>query len=238
MIELRQGDWRIALADVQECDVLISDPPYGQETHDGWNAGEKQVRLATGQSTRTAISYVCWSPDDVAEFVAYWSERTRGWMACMTSDDLIPAWKAAYRAAGRYAFAPVPIKQVRPRLLGDGPASWFVYLMVARPRNREFATWGCLRGGYESITEKHGVVAGAKPVSLMRDIVTDYSRPGDLIVDPCAGGATTLIAARMEGRRAIGAEVTPETFAKAQARLAELPGETSAGQTSLFGGTR
>jgi hypothetical protein len=176
-IDLRLGDWRDALKD-ETCDALLTDPPYGQETHEGWNAGEKQVRDATGQATRTAISYDHWTPADVAEFVASWSPRCRGWMACMTSDDLIPAWKAAYRAAGRYAFAPVPIKQVRPRLLGDGPASWFVYLMVARPRNREYATWGCLRGGYDSHCEKHGVVAGAKPVELMRDVVRDYSRSG------------------------------------------------------------
>lgn len=233
--ELRLGDWRTTLADVETCDALISDPPYGQETHEGWNAGEKQVRTATGQSTRTAISYVHWTPDDVAEFVASWSARTRGWMACMTSDDLIPAWKAAYREAGRYAFAPVPIKQVRPRLLGDGPASWFVYLMVARPRNREYATWGCLRGGYESHTEKHGVVAGAKPVELMREVVRDYSRAGELVVDPCAGGATTLLAARLEGRRAIGSEVVADHHEKALKRLERLPSDSALGQKSLFG---
>lgn len=233
-IDLRLGDWREVLADV-ECDTLISDPPYGKETHEGWNAGEKQVRSATGQSTRTAISYDHWTPADVKEFVASWSPRVRGWIACMTSDDLIPTWKAAFSAAGRYPFAPVPIKQVRPRLLGDGPASWFVYLMVARPRNREFATWGCLRGGYDSHSEKRGVVAGAKPVELMREIVKDYSRPGDLVVDPCSGGATTLLAAKLEGRRAIGAEVVSENYEKAKARCSELPVETSySAQRVLF----
>jgi hypothetical protein len=224
-IDLRFGDWRHTLADVT-CDALIADPPYGSTTHEGWNAGEKQVRSATGQSTRTAISYVHWTPDDVSEFVASWAPRCRGWMACMTSDDLIPAWKAAYAAAGRYPFAPVPIKQVRPRLLGDGPASWFVYLMVARPRNREYATWGCLRGGYDSFCEKKGVVAGAKPVELMREIVRDYSRPDELVCDPTCGGATTLLAARLEGRRAVGAEVNATNFEKALARCAVLPAET------------
>ena len=53
----------------------------------------------------------------------------------------------------------------------------------------------------------------------MRAIVRDYSEPGDLVVDPCAGGGTTLLAAVMEGRRAIGAEMDPATFDKAVARL-------------------
>jgi site-specific DNA-methyltransferase (adenine-specific) len=64
----------------------------------------------------------------------------------------------------------------------------------------------------------------------MRAIVRDYSRPGDLIVDPYAGGATTLLAAAMEGRRAIGAECDPKTFALAVKRLA------SGYQPNLFSG--
>jgi site-specific DNA-methyltransferase (adenine-specific) len=47
----------------------------------------------------------------------------------------------------------------------------------------------------------------------------DDSRPGDLICDPCAGGGTTLLAAVIEGRRAIGAECDPETFELAVRRL-------------------
>ena len=64
------------------------------------------------------------------------------------------------------------------------------------------------------------LVVGGKPLDLMRAIVRDYSRPGDLICDPCAGGATTLLAAAMEGRRAVGAEIDHETYAKASARIA------------------
>ncbi len=53
----------------------------------------------------------------------------------------------------------------------------------------------------------------------MRAVVRDYSEPGDLIVDPFAGGGSTLRAAVIEGRRAIGAEIDPDTYAKAVERL-------------------
>ncbi len=53
----------------------------------------------------------------------------------------------------------------------------------------------------------------------MRLIVRDYSRPGDLIVDPYAGSGTTLLAAAMEGRRCIGAEMDPKTWKLAGKRL-------------------
>lgn len=62
---------------------------------------------------------------------------------------------------------------------------------------------------------------GGKPLWLMRAIVGDYTNPGDVVVDPCAGGGTTLIAAAELGCTAIGAELDPETYAKAQARIAK-----------------
>jgi site-specific DNA-methyltransferase (adenine-specific) len=73
---------------------------------------------------------------------------------------------------------------------------------------------GTVRHGHD-----HHGVRGAKSVATMRAIIRDYTRPGDLIVDPYAGGGTTLLAAVIEGRRAIGAEMDPETFKKARRRL-------------------
>ena len=56
-------------------------------------------------------------------------------------------------------------------------------------------------------------------MDLMCGIVRDYSKDGDLICDPCAGGATTLLAAVSQGRRAVGSEMDPETYKKAQQRI-------------------
>ena len=55
---------------------------------------------------------------------------------------------------------------------------------------------------------------------LARDVVRHYSRPGALVMDPYAGTGTTLIAARMQGRPSIGAEIDPDTYAMAQRRIA------------------
>jgi site-specific DNA-methyltransferase (adenine-specific) len=212
VIDLRCGDWHTALADVEMVDTVIADPPYGPGTHSG-NADRLE------DMGRSALNYSPWTAEDVSAFVACWSVRCSGWMTCMTSDDLIPAYRAAYRDAGRFSFAPVPILQHRPRLSGDGPGSGAVYLMAARPRDRCFMSWGSLPCWYMSEPARDGV-PGGKPLALMRSIVRDYTRPGDLVCDPCAGGATALLAAAIEGRRAIGAELDPETFAKAQARIA------------------
>ena len=231
--DLRLGRWEDVLADV-ECDVLICDPPYSERTHDGHFAGCSDKKDAWAARTgrddkrrrRRAITYASWTADDVARFVASWSPRTRGWMVCLTSHDLCEAYSSAFAAAGRYCFAPLPFVEPGkcPRLSGDGPASWTCWIMVARPSSREYQRWGSLDGAYvfpKGTVEQIRGVVGGKPVALMRAIVRDYSRPGDLICDPTAGLATTGVAALTMGRRFVGSECDPETYEKGRKRLSE-----------------
>ena len=91
-------------------------------------------------------------------------------------------------------------------------------LVVARPRTREAAKWRALPGAYVSHKTNDKMQRG-KPLDVMRQIVRDYSNEGDSVVDLCAGYGTTLLAAAIEGRTAIGAEMDPETHAKATRRL-------------------
>lgn len=218
--QLYAGRWQDALAQIDRVDAVICDPPYGARTHDGWNAGEKQFRDITGQATRTAITYDAMTPSEVRAFVEAWAPRCRGWIVAFTSHDLVPAYVEALEGAGRYVFAPLPFFSPgsRVRLSGDGPSSWTCWIVVARPRTVEFTRWGTLPGGYVFPPEDCEVVGG-KPLGLMRAIVRDYSRPGDLVCDPFVGSGTTLLAAVMEGRRAVGAEQKPEHFEIARARL-------------------
>jgi site-specific DNA-methyltransferase (adenine-specific) len=58
-----------------------------------------------------------------------------------------------------------------------------------------------------------------KPLDIMRWIVSKL--PGGVALDPFAGSATTLIAARERGMDAIGIERDPEYFAIAECRIAE-----------------
>ena len=227
-MDLRLGDYREVLADVV-CQAVICDPPYGQRTHQGRRTDRdgRFVRPGSGWVSERGLDYAHWTPDDVSAFVQFWAPRCKGWFACMTSHDLVPHWLAAYDAAGLYSFAPLAI--VTPgsniRLCGDGPSSWTVWLVVARPKTMR--AWGTLPGayvfGHGGTERKLNPVAGGKSPELMRALVRDYSRPGDLVCDPCAGGGTTLLAAAQTGRRAIGSELDPVTHAKALKRLANTP---------------
>ena len=198
----------------------------------------RRAELA-GATQRRPITYTHWTPDDVHAFVRWAHPRTRGWMVCMCDHVLAPHYVAAMESVGRYVFAPLVwyAPGSRVRMTGDGPACWVVYIIVSRPRSRAFSKWGSLPGGYSgaSDTRAHKEAhIGGKPLRLMRDLVHDYSRPGDIVCDPFAGYGTTLVAARAEGRRAIGSELDAETYAIAARRCAELPPSTDE-QPSLFG---
>jgi DNA modification methylase len=50
------------------------------------------------------------------------------------------------------------------------------------------------------------------PLELARRCVRLWSRPGDTVCDPYSGSGTTMIAAYLEGRKFIGAELMPVHF--------------------------
>ncbi len=210
--ELRLGDWRTALAGV-EVDCVMSDPPYSARTHDGQND------TFNDGSARREISYEKWTSADVRSFVDAWAPRNRGWFVCLSDSELCGAYREAYEANGLTGFAPVGIliPGMTVRMCGDGPSSWMLYANVARPKR--LSKWGTLAGGYTGGPGER-VHIGGKPLWLMRALIRDYTKPGDLVCDPCAGAATTLLAAGMENRRAIGAEIDPATHAVAVKRLA------------------
>lgn len=204
------------MADVGEVDALICDPPYGARTHKGHRHSDTE-----DGSDRRAISYANWTPEQAREFVLSWAPKCNGWMAIMSCSQLAKVYEDAYEDCGRISFAPVACvtRGMTVRMAGDGPSNWTVYLSVSRPRTAKMKAWGALNGAY-IVTRKGEQHIGGKPISLMNAIIRDYTKPGDLVCDPCAGMATTAIACSSLGRRFVGSEIDPETYAKAQKRLA------------------
>lgn len=221
-IDLRLGDWQAVLCDVATVDALITDAPFGPRVHAGSRAFGRP-RADGAPLDGLGPGYDAWTEEHVGEFVAAWAPRVRGWFACMASHDMTGWYQRAYQAAGLYAFAPVPlvIRGMSVRLAGDGPSSWSVYLMVARPRTQEFSRWGTLPGAYVVAPSRGAKGGRGKPRALLEAIVRDYSRAGDLVCDPLAGWGSTLIAAAALGRRAVGAERDEDAHAEALTRIRE-----------------
>lgn len=235
MPDLRLGRYQDVLADV-ECDAIVADPPYSARTHNSHDAGAtlanrgRWKRSDGGEDRcrpRSELVYPAWGDAEIEEFVAFWAPRCRGWFVVLSDSDLCLSWRRSFELHGLTGFQPLPcvIPGMTVRLSGDGPSSWAIYANVARPKRLH--KWGTLGGAY-GVHPQSGSLCGGqgerehiggKPIWLMRALIRDYTKRGDLICDPTAGAATTLIAAYEEGRRGIGAEVDPETHEKGVARL-------------------
>lgn len=62
-----------------------------------------------------------------------------------------------------------------------------------------------------------------KPVPLLQELIESSTRVGERVLDPFAGVGSTLVAAYLEGRRAVGIELS-ETYCRIAAeRLSTLP---------------
>ncbi len=185
---------------------VITDPPYSGRTHKGHDA--KAGRAKDGVSRRE-LGYSAIGEDDTREIARTLDKCCAGWVVALSDSDQHNWYRSEWGRCGRTTFQPLPclIKGMTVRLMGDGPSSWAVYANVAR--TKKLRDWGTLPGGYSGPREKQYRVGG-KPMWLMSAIVRDYSKRGDVILDPFAGGGTTLRAAVDLGRRAIGVEIDEE----------------------------
>jgi DNA modification methylase len=59
--------------------------------------------------------------------------------------------------------------------------------------------------------EEQGIAGykGATPSYIIWNLLQRYTKPSDLVIDPCAGSGTTLDVARDLGRRALGYDLNP-----------------------------
>ena len=58
-----------------------------------------------------------------------------------------------------------------------------------------------------------------KPIKLLRRLIEIFTDRGDVVIDPCAGSASTLRAAAELGRRAFGFEIKKQFFEDAKQKM-------------------
>lgn len=66
-----------------------------------------------------------------------------------------------------------------------------------------------LKTGFGKLREPH---RHQSPLPLVECFIRTYTKPGDLVVDPFAGGGTTLVAAERLGRRGFGFDIDAESI--------------------------
>ncbi|MEM9072856.1 MAG: DNA methyltransferase [Myxococcota bacterium] len=223
-ISLYQGRWEDRLSVLPESYQLITDPPYSKRTAEGQRSSGHKTSSAPGyDKTQSKIDYGYITEEDAHALVTMHVDNLKRWIIVFGDHQSVRWIQEACTEHGLYDFPPVAWAKTdaAPRFMADGPPPWLERIAVARTRNKLSREEKRHRQGYYLGASRHKdqVVIGGKPLWLMQAVIRDYSEAGDTIVDPYAGGASTLLAAAIEGRKAIGFERSSSTFAKAVARL-------------------
>jgi len=240
-IQLYHGDMREVLPDLAvQADIVVADPPY-EETEqpwDQWPDGWVDV-AATATRSMWCFGSLRMFFEHLAEFDAWKPSQDVIWeKTCGTSmradrfgriHESIVHW---YR--GRWS----DLYVAPPREKHYGPDKG-----TKRNPGSRMGHWGHERPGdvlhhddgtrlIRSVMRApnlrgRGIHRNEKPVGILTPLIEYACPPGGLVLDPFAGSGSTLEAARLTGRRAIGIE-RHEPYAEAAARrLAQAPLETA-----------
>lgn len=198
----------------ESVDAIITDPPYGIDYHS----------KGTGASIKNDKAPFIWFLYDAFRVLKSGASG-RGTLICFTRWDVEQTFIDAIRLAGFNVKSEVIWNKVLHGM-GDCKAQF-----APTHENIVFAIKGkfSFPGHRPNDLITHQKLNGPqmihpteKPVSLLADLITAVTKPGDLILDPFAGSGSTLVAAKKTGRRFIGVELDGEYFEKAQRRIEEV----------------
>lgn len=86
-------------------------------------------------------------------------------------------------------------------------------------RNNGKMIFNCIDWPRDNESEK--IHPTQKPVELLKTLISIFTDEGDVVIDPCAGSGSTLIAAERLGRKAFGFEIKKDFCLKANKWLQE-----------------
>jgi site-specific DNA-methyltransferase (adenine-specific) len=213
------GDCRDVLPVLPEpADLLLTDPPYGMDYESGRRRGEGLGKIAGDDG----------SLDVPAALTLACRKLKRGRHAYvfggfdLSETPLTAAVELIWHKEGKLGMG--DLKQ--PWGLTHEPVTFAVYEPSAANRERGYGRLAArLRKG--SVLSAPRPVNGSskatnpaeKPVSILREMIESSSCLGELVLDPFMGSGSTLEAARLEGRRAIGIEEDERECERAALRL-------------------
>lgn len=193
----------------QAVDHVLSDAPYDERTH-------TRARSLKDGGSDIPINF---APLSGFGHVAEALRLARRWVLffCALEDF------GAYRDASGPAWVRACVwdrPDGTPQISGDRPAQGAEGMALAHGPTK--LRWNCggRRGTWRCGVEREDRVHPTqKPLELMLDLVTSFTDPDDLVVDPFMGSATTGVACVRLGRRFIGLERDVGHFANGLLRM-------------------
>lgn len=208
------GDCLEVMAGLEAVDHVIGDPPYEKEAHKTGRRTQKSVKTGINVDLDfEAISETL--RDDVS---AAAQRLSKGWIIWFCQAEAAGDWRDSLELAGsKYKRTMIWVKpDSTPQLNGQMPAPGYESMPLAWA-GEGHSRWnaGGKRGVYTHLTnqrDRDGRHPTEKPVPLMLELLTDFTNPGQTILDPFAGSGTTGVACARSGRRFIGIEKDPKYF--------------------------
>lgn len=231
-VTLYHGDFRELLPNLDiSADVIVADPPYGETSlaWDKWPANWPHAVLPHGKSMwcfgsmrmflQRAIEFddwrlsqdLVWEKHNGSGFHADRFKRVHEHALHWYRSDV--RWSDIYHRVPTTpdATARAVRRKTRPTHTGNIEASAYQSFDGGPRLMRSVIFARSMHGRAINETEK--------PVGLLQPLVQYACPPNGLVIDPFAGSASTLVAARNIGRRAIGIELREAQCEAAARRL-------------------
>ncbi len=227
-------------------DVVITDPPYEAEAHTkGMRIKPSDWRTIEGVggfSVRNApLPFAAITEQERASASREIARVSRRWSLVFCQVESSQAWASELVSAGLdYVRTMVWVKpDAQPQYTGDRPGVGYESIVVAHRTGRKRWNGGGRVGVFLANRERGPGGDGAphpttKPLPLMRELVSLFSDPDELILDPFAGSGSTGVACRQLGRRFLGWELNRDYYEIACRRLRGEEAKPRPEQPSLF----
>src|SRR4051794_16435589 len=196
-IELWHGDCREQLAWLT-ADVLVTDPPYGRE----WRQG---LLLRSKRETDNGHAGIDGDADTQVRDAALtlWGPER---LAVVFGDLMLAPPRGTRQVC---VYRKPPDAGGRGATNGRRRDLEALYLMGPWPsgiggRSSLYTTSARMAGSPAGLAGRYGH-PHAKPLDLLEELIADA--PPGVVADPFAGSGSTLLAARAQGRAAVGVEV-------------------------------
>jgi site-specific DNA-methyltransferase (adenine-specific) len=211
-VTIYHGDCREILPEIPpgSVDLVLTDPPYGDETHAG----------ALGAGGTAALVDFASTTADALRGIMEVAPCSRWWVSFMEWRHLAALERQPPAGWDFIRFGVWVKPNGAPQFTGDRPATgWEAVGIFHRPAPKHW------NGGGRHAVWVEPKICGehptAKPLRLVRELARLFSDDDGPILDPFMGSGTTLVAAKQLGRRAIGIEIEERYCEIAVRRLAQ-----------------
>jgi len=198
------GDGPNGMLGIGPVDVTLTDSPFSKRVDD--NHAAETVR------DRGNFDFEPMTPELLDRSARTIASVTRRWAIVITDyEEGVPAWKNALVQAGMVFWCTGHYRKINPAPLfkGKGPSQGNEAIVICHGAYLEqYWNGGGKRAEWSAtvVPEEQRLHPTQKPLMLLRQLIEDFTDPGELIADPFAGVATTGVAAIGSGRRFWGAE--------------------------------